>query len=86
MSSTLTIRKLDDRVKQRLRVRAARNGRSMEEEARRILKSALGAKPSAKPEGLGTMIRKIFAPLGGVDLPELPRQYVKDPHLFDDHS
>jgi antitoxin FitA len=86
MSSTLTIRKLDDRVKQRLRVRAAKNGRSMEEEARRILKSALGPKPPAKTEGLGTMIRNIFAPLGGVNLPELPRQYVKDPHLFDDHS
>jgi antitoxin FitA len=39
--ATLTIRKLDDRLMVRLRVRAAHNGRSMEEEAREILKSAL---------------------------------------------
>jgi plasmid stability protein len=39
--ASLTIRKLDDDVKERLRVRAARAGHSMEEEARVILSKAV---------------------------------------------
>jgi len=41
--STLTIRKLDDDVKQGLRIRAARNNASMEAEARAILEAAIRA-------------------------------------------
>jgi len=41
--ANLTIRNLDDATKQALRIRAALNGVSMEEEARRILKSALAS-------------------------------------------
>jgi phosphopantothenoylcysteine decarboxylase/phosphopantothenate--cysteine ligase len=44
--ASLTIRKLDDALKQRLRLRAANNGRSVEEEIRQILKGAAGAAPS----------------------------------------
>ena len=40
--ASITIRNLDDEVKHRLRVRAAWNGRSMEEEARLILREAVG--------------------------------------------
>ncbi len=39
--ATLTIRNLPDRVRDRLRVRAAENGRSMEAEARMILEESL---------------------------------------------
>jgi plasmid stability protein len=39
--ASLTIRKLDDRVKTKIRLRAAQNGRSMEEEARRLLSLAI---------------------------------------------
>ena len=39
--ATLTIRRLDDDVKEALRVRAARAGRSMEDEARTILTQAI---------------------------------------------
>ena len=39
--SALSIRNLDDRVKERLRVRAARHGRSMEAEVRAILADAV---------------------------------------------
>ena len=46
--ATLTIRQLDEKTKTRLRVRAAHHGRSMEEEAREILRSALTASPPAK--------------------------------------
>jgi phosphopantothenoylcysteine decarboxylase/phosphopantothenate--cysteine ligase len=40
--ASITIRQLDDDLKRRLRLRAARNGRSMEDEARTILHSAAG--------------------------------------------
>jgi plasmid stability protein len=78
---TLTIRKLDDRLKTRLRVRAADHGRSMEEEARQILKSALAVEEPVPIGNIGDEIRALFAPLGGVDLPELPRQTVRSPRL-----
>ena len=70
--ATLTIRQLDDKTKSKLRVRAAQHGRSMEQEAREILRSALRTSPAAR-ENLGKAIRERFAPLGGVDL-ELPRR------------
>ncbi|MEI8039249.1 MAG: hypothetical protein WCJ14_12740 [Verrucomicrobiota bacterium] len=51
MSTTLTIRNLDAAVKQKLRVRAALHGRSMEAEARAILsRDVLGA-DSGPPTG-----------------------------------
>ena len=68
----LTIRKLDEKTKTRLRVRAARHGRSMEEEAREILRSALNA--CAETQGnLATAIHKRFSPFGGLEL-QLPRR------------
>lgn len=72
----LTIRKLDEDTKMRLRVSAARHGRSMEAEARAILEDAL---PSQVPSGgLGSRIHARFTALDGVelDLPdrgEMPR-------------
>jgi len=79
---TLTIRKLDEKIKTRLRVRAAQHGRSMEEEAREILRSALERKP--RPEdNLAEMIRRRFEPLGGVEL-ELPqREPIREPPSFE---
>jgi len=70
--ATLTIRKLDERTKARLRVSAAQHGRSMEEEAREILRSALYRQPEPG-QSLATAIRELFAPLGGVEL-ELPER------------
>ena len=69
---TLTIRQLDDITKTRLRVRAARHGRSMEQEAGDILRRALSASPTAKGS-LAASIQQRFAEWGGVDL-ELPRR------------
>jgi plasmid stability protein len=78
--TSITIRNLDDGLKRRLRVRAAEHNRSMEEEARDILRCAL---PEAKPaDGLGTAIRRIIDPLGGADLPEFPRGPLRDPPDF----
>ena len=80
--ASITIRRLEDSTKQRLRVRASRNGRSMEEEARQILKVALSEK--AVPElSLYESIRRIIDPLGGVNLPAVPRGPMKPPPNFD---
>jgi plasmid stability protein len=73
---TLTIRKLDDRTKAGLRVRAANHGRSMEEEARQILKSALATEDATKPESgraLAEAIQKSFAGLGPIEAPDMRR-------------
>lgn len=59
--TSLTIRNLDDATKQRLRIRAARHGVSMEEEVRRILKETL--RPTEAPSGLGKRLRDRFAGL-----------------------
>jgi antitoxin FitA len=70
--ATLTIRQLDQKTKTRLRVRAAHHGRSMEEEAREILRSALTT-TSRTNGNLAETIRRRFAPLGGIEL-SLPKR------------
>jgi plasmid stability protein len=69
--ATLTIRGLDDETKARLRVSAARHGRSMEAEVRSILEEALP--PQQASGGLGSRIHARFAEVGGVEL-DLPRR------------
>ena len=72
----ITIRKLEESVKSRLRVQAAENGRSMEEEAREILKNALN-QSAAAPVDLATSVRRRFAAIGGVDLRLPERQAIR---------
>jgi len=72
----ITIRKLDESVKSQLRVQAAENGRSMEEEAREILKNALN-QSAAAPVDLATSVRRRFAAIGGVDLRLPQRQAIR---------
>jgi plasmid stability protein len=69
--ASITIRNLDDDVKARLRLAAARHGCSMEEEARRILRTALLVEEAEK--GLGTRIHEIWAKAGGWEMPEVER-------------
>jgi plasmid stability protein len=79
--ASITIRRLPENTKRRLRIRAARNGRSMEQEARELLETAL-AQTETKPQDIGEAIRKIFAPLGGVDLKIPPRRgAIRDPGI-----
>ena len=82
--SSITIRKLDPALKERLRVRAAEHGHSMEAEARDILQHAL---PQAQGElTIGELFQQIherFVALGGVEL-ELPsRKSSREPPRFD---
>lgn len=76
--ASMTIRNIDDRLKARLRIRAAEHGRSMEDEARDILRTALSTS-RRDPGNLARAIRARFDPLGGVDLPELLREPIRDP-------
>lgn len=78
--TTLTIRRLDEKTKGRLRVRAAHHGRSMEEEAREILRSALSAPQDANCD-LAAAIRKRFASFGGLKI-QLPSRGPMR-HVFD---
>jgi plasmid stability protein len=77
----LTVRNVDPTLKERLRVRAAHNGRSMEAELRHILSDTLT--DDKKPEtNLAEAIRRRFAPLGGVELEPHSRQPVGEPPSF----
>jgi plasmid stability protein len=79
--SSITIRNLDDGVKRRLRLRAAERNRSMEEEARDILRRALAEQPKV-PGNLADAIREIIEPLGGIELELPPRGPLRDPPDF----
>ena len=70
-----------DATKERLRMRASRHGRSMEEEAREILRAALSGK-EVSGRNLAESIRRRFAPFGGVELPRLPRDPIREPPKF----
>jgi antitoxin FitA len=65
-TASITIRNLDDRVKAKLRLRAARHVRSMEEEAREILRAAVTGDPRSGRNPC-ERIRQIVEPYGGID-------------------
>jgi plasmid stability protein len=81
--ASLTIRNLEPAVKERLRVRAAEHGHSMEAEARSILQTTLKAPEHPPERNLYERIRARFAPLGGVDLEPHPRVEASDPPTFE---
>ncbi len=80
--ASITVRNLDEGLKRRLRIRAAENGRSMEQEAREILRAALDGE-AAPEKGLGTAIHELFKPYGGVELELPPREPMREPPRFD---
>jgi plasmid stability protein len=79
--ATMTIRNIDDELKTKLRVQAARHGRSMEEEARHILRAALSTKAETGAS-LYEAIRAIVEPFGGIELEIPPRGPGRDPPDF----
>lgn len=80
--ASITIRNLDEGLKSRLRVQAAIHGRSMEDEARDILRSVL-SRHSQPAVNLADAIHARFAALGGVELPLAPREPMREPPVFD---
>jgi plasmid stability protein len=81
--ASLTVRKLDEMLKSRLRMRAAANGRSMEEEARVILGEALATHP---PRTLADIALEIFGTRHGVELEAHPPATPRQPPGFEDPS
>ena len=80
--AVLTIRNVDDAIKQSLRILAAQHGVSMEEEARRILREALVR--VSQPQPLGQRLKQRFAEVADADF-ELPsRQISRTPPNWDD--
>lgn len=77
----LTIRNLDAQLKSKLRVQAARHGRSMEEEAREILRAGL-AEPSPAPLNLAAAIQERFTDFADFELPVTPREPMHQPPSF----
>jgi len=77
--ASITIRNLDDELKERLRVRAAKQGHSMEEEVRIILRRAVNG---IKGPELLTLSEKLFGEKHGVELELPPRSEERDPPGF----
>jgi len=78
---SITIRRLDDDLKERLRQRAARHGRSMEDEVHEVLRITL-AMDASEPDNLAERIQARFAPLGGVELDLPEREPPREPPGF----
>jgi antitoxin FitA len=75
----LVVRNIENEVKARLQRRAKRHGRSMEEEAREILRNATRDEQSPSG-GLGSEIAALFAKTGlEEDIPELRGHKIKPP-------
>ena len=80
--ASITIRNLEQELKSRLRIRAAHRGRSMEEEVREILRSAL-ASEGAGSQNLAASIRTRFRALGGTELDIPSREPLREPPEFE---
>jgi plasmid stability protein len=78
MMANLSVRNIDDTIFERLRIRAAQNGVSMEEEVRRIIQRSV-----ASPERLGQLALECFGPAHGVEL-ELPDRQPHQPIELDE--
>jgi len=81
--ASITIPNLDDALERRLRIQADSHGRSIEDEARDILDAALNREP-LRAGGLVASIRAKIAPLGGVELPHIPREPMREPPFQDE--
>lgn len=79
--ASMTIRNIDDQLKTRLRMRAASHGRSMEDEARDILRGALSTEKRPS-HNLVAAIRARMAQSGGVQLDLPPREPIREPVDF----
>lgn len=76
------VRNLEPEIKRRLQKRAARHGRSMEDEVRDILRNAV--KDAEAAGGLGTDIARLFADCRmDSEIPEL-RGHAIEPISFDE--
>ena len=80
--SSLTVRNLDESVKNSLRVRAARHGRSMEEEVRQILQNIVAPEQAGRVS-FAERVNSRFAGLQVDSLPIPARQLARTPPDID---
>lgn len=80
--ASITIRNFDDELKRGLRIRSAKHGRSMEEEARDILRTTLSREDQLQAN-LADCIRQRFAGIGDTELPIPPREPIHEPPDFE---
>ncbi len=79
----ITISNLDDDIKYRLQKQAEKHGRSLEEEAREILRSAL-TENNEDTSNIATIIKQRFANLGDFELPEFKREPIRAVSTFEE--
>ncbi|NEO88498.1 MAG: plasmid stabilization protein [Spirulina sp. SIO3F2] len=83
----ITLHHLQPQLSQQLQHRAEQNARTVEAEITAILTNVLASESA--PEGLApqepelaTAIRQCFAEVGGFELPEIPREPIREPSTF----
>jgi len=81
--SSITVRNLDPAIKERLRVRAAQHGHSMEAEVRSILQTTLKEVEQRSKRNLYERIRARVEAVGGIELDLPPREMDRDPPRFE---
>ena len=80
--ASLTIRNLDEDIKQRLRAKAATRGHSMEEEARTALRAYVAEEVKGN---VYDVLRKTLEPVIGHELERLPRGKMRKlPDIFNE--
>lgn len=70
--ASLLIRNVDEALREQLKARARRHRRSLEEEARELLRAAM-AREAAGSEALTAIAERLFGPERGIDLVLPPR-------------
>ena len=80
--SPITIPHLEPDLTQRLEQRAAQHGRTIEAEIRAILQSVLLPQISTRPD-LATAINRRFTRLGDFEIPEIPRDPIREVPNFE---
>ncbi len=80
--ASITVRNLDESVKNSLRMRAASHGWSMEQEIRQILQETV-APESTEQISFAERVNRRFTGLNAETLPIAPRQTARTPPEFD---
>jgi plasmid stability protein len=81
--SHITIQNFDDDLKNLLQKRADYSGRSLEEEAKEILRNVLKGTP-VEQLNLAEAIHQRFADLGDFEIPTIPREPLRNPPNFEE--
>jgi len=77
--ATLVIRNVENELHARLKAQATAHRRSMEEEARVLLRQGLAAAPVDQPHRFVQAMRALFEPLGGLEVPAVTREPPREP-------